>query len=267
MPLPAARFTLSYVGGGARAQRSGAAARAEAQVGGVLRWCELARFVRALCSVSNGETFEAFLRHLLRHRSRGKHLVVVPDNASCHHAVSLAPLMRQLPKRLVAVVPATVQSATRTHRTRLEAHRTARHPQPVPRDPRRGTRCRECLLPAVATAQLGAAKTMLHCLSRYVSWQQRGRFNRIIGKAWVAPLESPCRGKPDCPMTLDAGPAQITTGRAWWFRRHANEHSPEDRGRYESGAQEARGRKVGLWRDGAAVPPWEWRSLRSIAGK
>jgi endonuclease YncB( thermonuclease family) len=96
-----------------------------------------------------------------------------------------------------------------------------------------------------------------------VESQKRDRFGRIIGKVWVAPPDSPCRGKPDCPMTLDAGLAQITLGRAWWFRRYADEQSPGDRGRYEFAEQEARAKKGGLWRDGKPVPPWERRAARA----
>lgn len=51
------------------------------------------RFVRAYCAVFNAETFAAFLRQLLRHRPRGKRLVVVLDNARYHHAIVLAPLL------------------------------------------------------------------------------------------------------------------------------------------------------------------------------
>lgn len=94
-----------------------------------------------------------------------------------------------------------------------------------------------------------------------VQLNKRDRYGRIVGKVRVAPPDSPCRGKPDCPMTLDAGLAQITIGRAWWFRKYADEQSPEDRGQYEFAEQEARAKKAGLWRDGAAVPPWEWRKL------
>ena len=68
-------------------------------------------------------------------------------------------------------------------------------------------------------------------------------------------------------MTLDAGLAQITMGRAWWFRKYADEQSPEDRGRYEFAEQEAWAKKAGLWRDGTAVPPWEWRAARTNSGK
>jgi endonuclease YncB( thermonuclease family) len=64
-------------------------------------------------------------------------------------------------------------------------------------------------------------------------------------------------------MTLDAGLAQITLGRAWWFRRYADEQSPGDRGRYEFAEQEARAKKGGLWRDGKPVPPWERRAARA----
>ena len=95
-----------------------------------------------------------------------------------------------------------------------------------------------------------------------VDSSKRDRFDRIVGKVWVASPDSPCRGKPDCPMTLDAGLAQITMGRAWWFRKYADEQLPEDRGRYEFAEQEARAKKAGLWRDGTAVPPWEWRQQR-----
>ena len=91
---------------------------------------------------------------------------------------------------------------------------------------------------------------------------KRDRYDRNVGKVWVASPDSPCRGKSDCPMTLDAGLAQIAVGRAWWFRKYADEQSPEDRGRYEFAEQEARAKKAGLWRDGTAVPPWEWRQQR-----
>jgi len=96
-----------------------------------------------------------------------------------------------------------------------------------------------------------------------VEWKKRDRFGRIVGKIWVASPDSPCRGEPACPMNVDAGLAQITMGRAWWFRKYANEQSPEDRGQYESAEQEARAKRAGVWRDGTAVPPWEWRERRA----
>lgn len=53
------------------------------------------RFVQAFCPVFNAETFAVFLRQLLRHRRRGKRMVIVLDNAKYHHAVLLAPLLRK----------------------------------------------------------------------------------------------------------------------------------------------------------------------------
>ena len=100
-----------------------------------------------------------------------------------------------------------------------------------------------------------------------VESNKQDRFDRIVGKVWVASPDSPCRGKPDCPTTLDAGLAQITMGRARWFRKYADEQSPEDRGRYELAEREALSRRVGLWRDGTAVPPWEWRAARTNSSK
>lgn len=95
-----------------------------------------------------------------------------------------------------------------------------------------------------------------------VDWQGRDTYGRVIGKVWVASPDSPCRGRADCPMTLDAGLAQIAMGRAWWFRAYADGLSPEDRVRYESAEADARRRKAGLWRSGVAVAPWDWRAAR-----
>lgn len=87
-----------------------------------------------------------------------------------------------------------------------------------------------------------------------VDWTKRDRYQRIVGKVWVQPADCP-----HCPMTLDAGHAQITVGLAWWYRKYANEQSRQDRGAYEFSEHEARARRVGLWSDSDPVPPWEWR--------
>ena len=58
------------------------------------------KFVRRLCDKFDALTFEAFLKKLLRHRSRGKRMVIVLDNAKYHHAVLLAPLLRRYRKVL-----------------------------------------------------------------------------------------------------------------------------------------------------------------------
>lgn len=51
------------------------------------------KFVRAMCERFDAVTFETFLKTLLRHRSRGKRMVVVLDNARYHHAILLKPLL------------------------------------------------------------------------------------------------------------------------------------------------------------------------------
>jgi len=91
-----------------------------------------------------------------------------------------------------------------------------------------------------------------------VTWRKRDRYGRIVGKLMV---QSPdC---PRCPKTLDVGQAQLSVGLAWWYRQHANEQSADDRGRYESEESEARARRVGLWRDAAPVPPWDFRRAKA----
>jgi transposase len=58
------------------------------------------KFIRAMCEKFDAVTFEGFLKKLLRHRSRGKRMVVVLDNARYHHAIRLAPLLRRYRKVL-----------------------------------------------------------------------------------------------------------------------------------------------------------------------
>jgi transposase len=53
------------------------------------------KFVRMLVPKFNTESFTAFLKKLLRHRSRDRRMVVVLDNASYHHAAALRPLLRK----------------------------------------------------------------------------------------------------------------------------------------------------------------------------
>jgi hypothetical protein len=78
-----------------------------------------------------------------------------------------------------------------------------------------------------------------------VEWEKRDKYKRIVGKVWVQPASCPT-----CPMTLDAGHAQITVGMAWWYRKYGTEQSAQDRGAYEFSEQEARAKRAGLWADG-----------------
>ena len=90
-----------------------------------------------------------------------------------------------------------------------------------------------------------------------VECHKTDRYGRQICKVRVQPSDCPAYGK-----TLDVGHAQILGGLAWWYRQYAKEQSVEDRGRYESAEQEARARKIGLWRDNNPIAPWEWRRAR-----
>lgn len=97
-----------------------------------------------------------------------------------------------------------------------------------------------------------------------IEWSKDDRYGRKVAKVWVA--ADPSCVQPDCPKTLDAGLAQLTVGMAWWYRKYAGEQSAEDRGRYELAEDEAKVRRVGLWRDAGPVPPWDWRRARRSSG-
>lgn len=53
------------------------------------------KFVWSLAPKFDALTFEAFLKQLLRHRSRARRMVIVLDNAAYHHATSLRALLRR----------------------------------------------------------------------------------------------------------------------------------------------------------------------------
>jgi len=92
-----------------------------------------------------------------------------------------------------------------------------------------------------------------------VDWQKKDSYHRLVGTVWVVSPDMPCRGRSDCPKTLDAGLAQLTVGLAWHYEKYAHEQEPQKRGQYEFAEIEARAKRAGLWRDPRAVPPWDWR--------
>jgi len=92
-----------------------------------------------------------------------------------------------------------------------------------------------------------------------VEWNDTDDQGRIVGRVWVASPDSSCIENPGCAKTLDAGLAQITMGRAWWLPESAIGLSPEDRARYQFAERDAKGKRIGLWRDPSPVPPWAWR--------
>ena len=95
-----------------------------------------------------------------------------------------------------------------------------------------------------------------------VDWRKTDRYGRLVGTVWVVSPDMPCRDKPDCPKTLDAGLAQLTVGLAWHYKKYAHEQEPQQRGQYAFAEEEARAKRVGLWKDPNPVPPWEWRSAK-----
>ena len=58
------------------------------------------RFVSQMHPVFNGESFMTFVRHLIRHRRRGKRMIVILDNAAYHHSKVLKPLLHRQRKVL-----------------------------------------------------------------------------------------------------------------------------------------------------------------------
>jgi len=90
-----------------------------------------------------------------------------------------------------------------------------------------------------------------------VEFNKYDRYGRIVGKVLVTPLDCPTCGK-----MLDVGLVQVMSGMAWWYRKYANEQSPEDQGRYEFAEQEAKARRAGLWLDKYPQPPWEFRAVQ-----
>lgn len=58
----------------------------------------------------------------------------------------------------------------------------------------------------------------------------------------------------------DAGLEQVGAGMVWYFRRYANELSPDRRQQYAAMEAQAQAERRGLWADDAPVEPWGWRS-------
>jgi len=88
----------------------------------------------------------------------------------------------------------------------------------------------------------------------FVESAKSDRYGRLLGKIWVEPGDCPGCGK-----TLDVNLAQILAGMAWWYQSYASDQSAVDRERYKTAVNEARERKLGLWSEANAVPPWTWR--------
>ena len=89
-----------------------------------------------------------------------------------------------------------------------------------------------------------------------VQLQGKDRYGRWLGKVLVA--EPGCRAA-HCPLTVDAGHAQITRGLAWWYRAYAKEQSVMDAATYAHAEKQALAYRLGLWQTKKPTPPWVWR--------
>jgi endonuclease YncB( thermonuclease family) len=68
-----------------------------------------------------------------------------------------------------------------------------------------------------------------------------------------------------CVVTVDGQDVnlvQVKAGMAWWYRKYQNEQSAAQRSSYEAAEATAKAGGLGLWKDAAPMPPWEWRHRR-----
>ena len=95
-----------------------------------------------------------------------------------------------------------------------------------------------------------------------IEYEKRDRYERIVGKLLVNPPGEVFCMALDCVKKIDAGLEQIKAGLAWHYKYYQMEQSEKDRGLYSEAEQEARIKKMGLWKDKEPMAPWEWRRKR-----
>lgn len=74
----------------------------------------------------------------------------------------------------------------------------------------------------------------------YEIYEERDRFGRVVAEIIIAD-------------TLNANMEMVRNGYAWHFKRFSTSF------KYAKLERSARKNHVGLWIEGNAVPPWEWR--------
>ena len=57
----------------------------------------------------------------------------------------------------------------------------------------------------------------------------------------------------------DANLSQVQAGLAWHYKQYEKEQSVSDRSAYAQAEVDVRVHKLGLWRDAAPTPPWDFR--------
>ena len=110
--------------------------------------------------------------------------------------------------------------------------------------------------PFSSRARSELSRLVLHKRAR-LEFETTDPYGRLVGRLWVQP-----GGCPGCGETLDAGLAMLTVGLAWWYRRYADEQTPEARGQYEFAEYEAKAKGVGLWSDSDPVAPWDFKQAK-----
>lgn len=83
-----------------------------------------------------------------------------------------------------------------------------------------------------------------------VEWYKKDKYGRLVGKVVLD-------GR-------DVNLEQVQAGMAWHYVAYMKEQTREDQGLYSAAENDARGKRVGLWRDPSPLPPWEWRKSQDL---
>lgn len=78
-----------------------------------------------------------------------------------------------------------------------------------------------------------------------VGYNKRDRYGRIIGKVMF--------------KGTDVNLEQIKRGYAWHYKKYEKEQDVEDRSIYAQEEYTSQKNKLGLWLDGRAIAPWDYR--------
>ena len=81
-----------------------------------------------------------------------------------------------------------------------------------------------------------------------VDYNKQDRYGRTVGKVIID--------------GVDANLEQVKRGLAWFYKKYQNEQPLEDRLDYLHAQEAAEQSKVGLWKEQAPVPPWDFRKSK-----
>lgn len=84
-----------------------------------------------------------------------------------------------------------------------------------------------------------------------VSYDKTDRYGRLVGKIEL-------EGR-------DINLEQLRRGLAWHYKKYEAEQSPEDRQLYAQAQEQAQAARLGLWRDGQPLAPWDYRQQKRQA--